>query len=79
MNRTSFTDFKISDEILHALDSLGYDQPTEVQSKMIPLALENTDHFLSHKGQNNKGPIVLDKMKNTTIKGKQLKVYEARR
>ena len=26
---------------------------------------------------NNKGPIVLNKMKNTTIKGKLLKVYEA--
>lgn len=43
MNRTSFTDYKISGEILNALDSLGYDQPTEVQSKVIPLALENTD------------------------------------
>lgn len=43
MIRTSFTDYKISDEILHALNSLGYRQPTDVQSKVIPLALANTD------------------------------------
>ena len=39
----NFKDFQLSDEITNALDSLEYENPTEVQSKVIPLVLENKD------------------------------------
>jgi ATP-dependent RNA helicase DeaD len=49
--RSGFKDYKLSDEIIRALDSLGYEQPTEVQSKVIPHALENKDMAVkSHTG-----------------------------
>ncbi|WP_226037285.1 DEAD/DEAH box helicase [Aquibacillus saliphilus] len=40
---TSFKDFKLSEEIIRALASLNYENPTEVQRQVIPLALENKD------------------------------------
>ena len=43
MNKDSFKDYHLSDEILKALDSLGYEHPTEVQRKVIPLVLEKID------------------------------------
>ena len=33
MNKGSFKDYHLSDEIVKALDSLEYENPTEVQSK----------------------------------------------
>ncbi len=43
MSNRSFADYQISDEIKRALALLKYDTPTEVQRKVIPLALENKD------------------------------------
>ncbi|SEO86892.1 ATP-dependent RNA helicase DbpA [Amphibacillus marinus] len=43
MSEKSFVDYPISDEIKRALTVLKYDTPTEVQSKVLPLALENND------------------------------------
>ncbi|WP_166246251.1 DEAD/DEAH box helicase [Paenibacillus turpanensis] len=43
MDEGSFKDYKLSEEILRALDSMGYRQPTEVQSSVIPSALEKKD------------------------------------
>ncbi len=38
-----FTDFTLSEEILSTLASLQYQQPTEVQKKVIPLVIEEQD------------------------------------
>ncbi|ETT88570.1 DEAD/DEAH box helicase [Viridibacillus sp. FSL R5-0477] len=43
MSGESFKDYKLSNEIVNALNSLEYRNPTEVQSKVIPLVLENKD------------------------------------
>jgi len=43
MNEKSFEDYHLSDEIKRALSVLKYVTPTEVQSKVIPLAMENQD------------------------------------
>lgn len=51
MSDRSFKDYQLSDDIIRALDSLGYEQPTEVQSKVIPYALEKRDMAVkSHTG-----------------------------
>ena len=39
----AFTSYNLSEEILRALDALGYEQPTEVQREVIPTALEKRD------------------------------------
>ncbi len=43
MNDKNFHDYKLSEEIAGALNGLEYDIPTEVQSRVIPLALEKRD------------------------------------
>ena len=43
MNKGSFNDYDLSDEIKKALSGLGYEQPTEVQTKVIPLVLDRLD------------------------------------
>ncbi|WEK54438.1 MAG: DEAD/DEAH box helicase [Candidatus Cohnella colombiensis] len=43
MSDKQFTDYQLSEEIVRALSDLGYVTPTEVQSKVIPVALENKD------------------------------------
>lgn len=43
MGENTFKEYKLSNEIVKALDSLEYSNPTEVQSKVIPLVLEKTD------------------------------------
>ncbi|MGJ9459145.1 DEAD/DEAH box helicase [Oceanobacillus sp. CF4.6] len=43
MSAKRFEDYKLSDEIIKALTELEYKNPTEVQSKVIPLALEKKD------------------------------------
>ncbi|MGB4661807.1 MAG: DEAD/DEAH box helicase [Mobilitalea sp.] len=43
MSNLSFKDYKLSTEIADALSGLEYDLPTEVQSQVIPLALERKD------------------------------------
>lgn len=43
MSEKSFTDYHLSDEITRALGVLKYDTPTEVQTEVIPLALEKQD------------------------------------
>ena len=43
MDKLEFTNYKLSDEVVKAIQSLGYNHPTEVQQKVIPLALEKRD------------------------------------
>lgn len=43
MSEQQFKDYGLGEEIVKALDSLGYETPTEVQTKVIPVALENQD------------------------------------
>src|SRR3954470_334036 len=53
MSEKSFTDYNLSDEITRALAILKYDTPTEVQTEVIPLALEK--HDLVVKSQTGSG------------------------
>ena len=39
----TFQKYPLSKEIIRALDGLGYSEPTEVQEKVIPDALERID------------------------------------
>jgi ATP-dependent RNA helicase DeaD len=43
MGENRFKDYKLSDDIIRALQSLNYEEPTEVQSEVIPIALEKKD------------------------------------
>ncbi|KAA8784027.1 DEAD/DEAH box helicase [Paenibacillus amylolyticus] len=43
MSKQHFKDYGLGEEIVRALDSLGYENPTEVQTRVIPVALENQD------------------------------------
>lgn len=43
MSEKSFTDYQLSNDIKKALEILKYETPTEVQCKVIPLALKNQD------------------------------------
>lgn len=43
MSKKSFADYALSKEIVRALASLKYEYPTEVQGKVIPVALERKD------------------------------------
>ena len=43
MGTDNFSDYQLSEEIKKALTSLNYKNPTEVQRKVIPIALENKD------------------------------------
>jgi len=43
MSEKSFKDYPLSEEIVRALDSLGYENPTDVQRKVIRVALEKKD------------------------------------
>lgn len=38
-----FAEFELSDRLLKAIEKLGFQQPTEVQQKAIPLALAGKD------------------------------------
>ncbi|MDB5056047.1 MAG: helicase [Bacilli bacterium] len=53
MSKKSFKDYTLSEEIVRALDSLGYEQPTDVQSEVIPIALMKKD--LAVKSQTGSG------------------------
>jgi len=51
MSEQGFKDYRLSEEIIRSLDSLGYHQPTEVQRKVIPFAFERKDMTVkSHTG-----------------------------
>ncbi|MDX8342308.1 DEAD/DEAH box helicase [Rossellomorea sp. YZS02] len=43
MTVKKFKDYQLSEEIVRALTGLGYEAPTEVQTKVLPLALEKKD------------------------------------
>lgn len=43
MCKSEFNSYKLSDDILNAIKSLGYENPTEVQNKVIPRVLEKKD------------------------------------
>lgn len=43
MGKKEFSDYGIREEVLKALNGLGYFQPTEVQKEVIPLALADMD------------------------------------
>lgn len=53
MSNTNFHDYPLSEEIVRALNHLGYNQPTDVQQAVIPLALQNKD--LTVKAQTGSG------------------------
>ncbi|ANU14319.1 DEAD/DEAH box helicase [Planococcus halocryophilus] len=53
MSNKKFNEYNISELIVKALDSLGYTEPTEVQEKVIPVALSKTD--LTVKSQTGSG------------------------
>src|ERR1700737_3019023 len=38
-----FADYGLSEEIIRAISSLGYEQPTDVQNQVIPLAMQKKD------------------------------------
>lgn len=51
MSEQSFKDYNLGEGITRALDNLGFKQPTEVQHKVIPFALEGKDMTVkSHTG-----------------------------
>ncbi|NMO94249.1 DEAD/DEAH box helicase [Paenibacillus lemnae] len=51
MSEQGFQDYRLGEDITRALNSLGYKQPTEVQRKVIPSALEQKDMTVkSHTG-----------------------------
>ena len=43
MTKRKFTDYALSDEIVRALEDLGFTVPTEVQNEVIPVALKKKD------------------------------------
>lgn len=43
MNKTSFKDFKLSEELLKSVDLLNYTNPTKVQERVIPAILDSKD------------------------------------
>lgn len=43
MDKNSFRDYGLSEELVKAIDNLGYQNPTEVQLSVIPVALEKRD------------------------------------
>lgn len=43
MTKVNFKDYKLSNEILKAIDILNFKSPTNVQEQVIPVALENKD------------------------------------
>lgn len=43
MKKLGFQGFTLSEEILKAIEDLGYQEPTEVQERVIPTALESRD------------------------------------
>ena len=43
MTKVNFKDYKLSSEILKAIDILNFKSPTNVQEQVIPVALENKD------------------------------------
>ena len=43
MNNKKFKDYDLDSRLLKAIDILGYENPTEVQERVIPLALEGKD------------------------------------
>ena len=53
MENTQFKDFGISDDIVRALEGLGFTSPTEVQKKVLPAALSKRD--ISVKSQTGSG------------------------
>ncbi|WP_240415625.1 DEAD/DEAH box helicase [Paenibacillus periandrae] len=53
MSKRSFRDYTLSEDIVRALESLGYEEPTDVQSQVIPIALTKQD--LAVKSQTGSG------------------------
>lgn len=43
MTKANFKDYKLSKEILRAIEMLNYKSPTKVQEEVLPIALENKD------------------------------------
>ena len=55
MDNRSFHGFSISEDIVSALNGLEYEIPTEVQDKVIPLAIEKNDLSLNSTAVGNLG------------------------
>jgi ATP-dependent RNA helicase DeaD len=43
MSKKNFSDYQLSPDILRAIASLKYENPTEVQARVMPIALDNKD------------------------------------
>src|SRR5689334_774095 len=43
MTTKGFNDYTLSDDIVRALEGLGFKEPTDVQDRVIPIALEGKD------------------------------------
>ena len=63
----TFTDLKISNEIVKAMDEMGWVEPTPVQEKVIPEGLKGHDLFAQAQTGTGKtgtyGSIVLERIK----------------
>ena len=44
-----FNELKLDEKILQAIEQLGYTEPTEVQQKVIPVALKKQDILVKSK------------------------------
>ncbi len=64
---TTFTNLKISNEIIKAMDKMGWVEPTPVQTKVIPVGLEGHDLFAQAQTGTGKtgtfGSIILSRIK----------------
>jgi ATP-dependent RNA helicase DeaD len=49
MEYLNFKDLKLSEDILKAINKIGYSSPTEVQSKVIPLILDEKDVYVKSR------------------------------
>src|SRR5690554_2264329 len=53
MKKSGFKDYRLSEELINALQGLRYEEPTEVQDKVIPLALDKKNLIV--KSQTSSG------------------------
>lgn len=49
MEDKTFKSFNISEDIIKTIEKIGYKEPTEVQGKVIPLALQDRDIIVKSK------------------------------
>lgn len=71
MNKVNFKDFKLEQELLSALEKLGFHQPTEVQQQVIPFALKEQDIIVkSQTGSGKTGAFAIPICEKIEIESK---------